>query len=147
MCRSKIPTNFEPEVLKALQKNIRQLFKKEFSDRKALLSEKKQLTGDAESIIITYGNKHEKCQASGQKENIHKWTMLVKLNKKKDNKTLPANIFFEKVRFGLHESFGSEFIDVRADQKGEFEMSFKGWGTFDIPITIFWRREVGLEKE
>ena len=112
-----------------------------------MLSEKKQLAGDLESIIITYGNKHEICPASGSHENTHKWTMFVKLTTKKDNKTLPANKFFEKVRFGLHETFGATYMDVRGDSQGKFEMSFKGWGTFEIPTTIYWKRQVGLERE
>lgn len=73
--------------------------------------------------------------------------MLVKLSTKKGNKPLSANKFFEKVRFGLHETFGAPYMDVRADNQGKFEMTFKGWGTFDIPITLFWKRQVGLERE
>jgi hypothetical protein len=41
--------------------------------------------------------------------------MLVKLINKKDGKALPANKFFEKVRFGLHETFGADYMDVRAN--------------------------------
>ena len=119
---------------------------KEYNSRRAVLGEKKMLAGDLESIVITFGNKHEICPAAGHSENTHKWTMLVKLNTKKDNKPLPANKFFEKVRFGLHETFGATYMDVKADHAGKYEMSFKGWGTFDIPITIYWRREVGMER-
>ena len=130
-----------------MQSKIKKEFGKEFASRKAELASKKLLECDLETIIVTFGNKHELCPAAGSKENIHKWTMLVKLSNKKDGKVLPASKFFEKIRFGLHETFGAEYMDVRANQTGNFEMTFKGWGTFDVPTTIFWRREVGLTRQ
>ena len=53
----------------------------------------------------------------------------------------------EKVRFGLHETFGVEYMDIKANPSGKFEMAFTGWGTFDIPITIHFKRELCLEPE
>ena len=130
MCRAAVPVQFEPEIDEQLQSKIKADHLKEYSARRKDLSDKKLLAGDMESIIITFGNKHELCPAAGYHENTHKWTMLVRLNTKKDNKPLPANKFFEKVRYGLHETFGAPHMDVRANQDGKFEMTFKGWGTF-----------------
>ena len=52
----------------------------------------------------------------------------------------------EKVRFGLHETFGMEYMDVKANPSGKFEMAFTGWGTFEIPVTIHFKRELCLEQ-
>ena len=97
-------------------------------------------------IIVNFGNYHEICKPFGRPDNIHKWTMVVSLQKLSGIK-LPNNKFIEKVRYGLDEdgSFGTLYKDVRVSLKtGDFEMTFIGWGTFDVPITIFWRKEAGL---
>lgn len=63
------------------------------------------------------------------------------------NKDINANRLIEKVRFGLHETFGMDYMDVKANHDGKFEMSFTGWGTFDIPITIHFKRDLCLQPE
>ena len=63
------------------------------------------------------------------------------------NKNINENKMIEKVRYGLHPTFGVDYMDVRAGQKPNFEMTFNGWGTFDIPITIFFRRDLCLSPE
>ena len=50
----------------------------------------------------------------------------------------------EKVRFGLDPSFGVDYMDVKSNADGKFEITFNGFGTFTVPITIFFRRETGL---
>ena len=69
--------------------------------------------------------------------------MFVKFSDKHIN----ANKLIEKVRFGLHPTFGMDHMDVKANPSGKFEMGFKGWGTFDIPVTIHFRRELQLEAD
>mmetsp|Transcript_32792 Transcript_32792/g.50058 ORF Transcript_32792/g.50058 Transcript_32792/m.50058 type:complete len:89 (+) Transcript_32792:960-1226(+) len=51
-----------------------------------------------------------------------------------------------KVRFGLDESFGVDYMDVRAESAKAFEMTFNGWGTFTVPMTIYWKRETGIKE-
>jgi len=63
---------------------------------------------------------------------------------KANDKNVHLSKIIDKVRFGLHETFGAEYIDARADATGKFEKSFTGWGTFDVPTTIFFKRETGL---
>ena len=60
-------------------------------------------------------------------------------------KNIDANRMIEKVRFGLHETFGMDYMDIKAGPSGKFEMGFTGWGTFEIPVTIHFRRELCLE--
>ena len=63
------------------------------------------------------------------------------------NKAIDANRLIEKVRFGLHPTFGMDYMDIKANPSGKFEMAFTGWGTFDIPVTINFRRELCLPPE
>ena len=35
--------------------------------------------------------------------------------------------------------------DVKAGVTKQYEMTFTGWGTFEIPVTLFLRRELGVE--
>ena len=120
---------------------------KEYNALKKILSDKKVLYGDLETIIITYGNYHEICEPAGRPDNIHKWTMAVNLSTKQDGRPLPANKFIEKVRYELDEDFSRPIRDIKADYTGKFELTMKGWGYFVIPITITWRKEVGLESK
>ena len=60
------------------------------------------------------------------------------------NKKVSANRLIEKVRFGLHPTFGMDYMDVKANPSGKFEMAFTGWGTFDIPTTVYFKRELCL---
>ena len=62
-------------------------------------------------------------------------------------RNIEANRMIEKVRFGLHETFGMEYMDIKANPSKKFEMGFKGWGVFEIPITIYFRRELCLPPE
>ena len=69
--------------------------------------------------------------------------MFVKIG----NKNVNANSLIEKVRFGLHPTFGMDYMDVKAGPTQKFEMGFIGWGTFEIPTTIHFKRELCLEPE
>ena len=53
-------------------------------------------------------------------------------------------MLIEKVRFGLHESFGMDHIDVKSNAEGKFEFACNGFGTFEIPMTIYFKRETGM---
>jgi len=68
--------------------------------------------------------------------NKHQWTMFVTFV----DKSIAASNLIEKVRYSLHPTFGADYLDKKADQTGRFEMTFTGWGTFTIPITIFFKR-------
>ena len=81
---------------------------------------------------MVFGNRHELENVKG--ENKHKWTMFVKCADKKLN----AIKLISKVRYGLHETFGAEYLDIMgSNDNTKFEMTMRGWGTFEIPITMF----------
>ena len=67
---------------------------------------------DIKEVKLVYGNKHElvsdpKSTSAGS--NKHKWTIFVKCADKKDG---DAVRYIKKVRYGLHETFGSEYIEI-----------------------------------
>ena len=47
-----------------------------------------------------------------------------------------------KVCFELDETFGTIHNDKK---QAPFELSRIGWGTFNIPISVFFRRETGIK--
>ena len=56
-----------------------------------------------------------------------------------------ASKLIKEVRFGLHETFRIPHKDIKPDNDGKFEMTYTGWGTFSIPITIYFRKGLGME--
>ena len=51
----------------------------------------------------------------------------------------------QKVRIGLHPTFGMDYIDVKAQAGKAFEFSCKGWGSFDMPFTIYFKRQLFMK--
>lgn len=45
--------------------------------------------------------------------------------------------FIQKVTYGLDPTFGTTEVTVKA---APYEMTRIGWGTFDVPITIHFRK-------
>ena len=50
------------------------------------------------------------------------------------------------MRFGLHPTFGVEYKEIKAYEGKNLELSYIGWGTFDVPITIYWKKNIGMEE-
>ena len=97
-------------------------------------------------LVFEVGNKHElvakpKKTRNGLYMNSHRWTAFVRSVKPNP----PMCHFADKVRFGLHETFGVDHIDVRSEAGKNFEISYNGWGTFTVPMTIFWKKKTGLK--
>ena len=75
----------------------------------------------------------------------NKWTAFVKLEDKKIGHNIGWLI--DKVRFGLVDGFDAPYKDIRAlhaRKSGQFSITYVGWGYFDMPITIFWKKETGI---
>ena len=70
--------------------------------------------------------------------NRHNWNVFVRLV---DN-NLDINKYVRKVTFELDETFGTVFNDCKV---APFELGRIGWGTFNIPISIYFRRETGQD--
>ena len=57
---------------------------------------------------------------------------------------LKTERFIDKVELELHETFRTP---KRTLTKAPFELTMTGWGTFDIPIKIYWKKCLNLGPE
>ena len=109
--------------------------------REVELQSQASLERQSKKFTIRYGNEHSLLNrvnpASGREGglNKHQWRVFVRCS-------TSLGLFVEKVKFGIDPSFGKT---ERVVIKPPFEFSAVGWGTFDIPITIYWKR--WLQKE
>jgi transcription initiation factor IIF auxiliary subunit len=99
-------------------------------------------------IQFTVGNRHELVenpkQANSNKnlKNKHKWTCFIELNHPMLKKYTYKLI--DKVDFQLHETFRPPLRTAKSVEGKPIEYSTIGWGTFDVPMTIHWKKEVGI---
>ena len=106
----------------------------------------KSNTGNTIDLKMVYGNRHREVpnpkasKRTAGAMNKHEWVMFVKF----EDKNIKASTLIEKIRFGLHESFGKDHRDIKPSPDGKFEMKYTGWGIFDIPITIYWKHGTGM---
>ena len=69
--------------------------------------------------------------------------MFVKLADSKQS----VSKYVEKVRYGLHPSFGADYIDVKHSANNpDFEFTAKGYAEFIVPITLSLRRGCAPRK-
>lgn len=50
-----------------------------------------------------------------------------------------------KVKFELHETYRDPIRYVKEEKNKEFVLSTNAYGTFDIPMTIFWNPKTGIK--
>ena len=122
---------------------MKKLVPEAFKTQLASLRAENNYSGDFIDLKLIYGNKHEIVPAKANSQNTHRWTMFVKFS----NKNIAETRLIEKVRYGLHPTFGMDYMDVKAGASKNYEMAFTGWGTFWIPITIHFRRDLCLPPE
>ena len=78
--------------------------------------------------------KNPKASKSKKKtKNKHAWKLYVRCASKK----YKTKNFIEKIEIELHETFKKPH---RVINKAPFEYKSKGWGMFEIPITIHWKK-------
>ena len=69
--------------------------------------------------------------------------MFLRLAPTSANKNDSIQKYVEKVKFDLHPSFGVTELSVKSVP---YEMKRVGWGTFEIPVTIYFRRDTGRRE-
>jgi hypothetical protein len=133
MCRSAFNKNFKPKIDIDFESKIKKYHGKEYENRIKMLQELRKKC-DFIKIKLLYGNTHKlienpkKSRTSVDTENKHKWCMFVKAYDYDSSKVI------RKVTFGLHHTFGAKEIEVKS---APFEMIKVGWGSFEIPIKIY----------
>ena len=97
-------------------------------------------------ISFTIGNYHElvknpKKTKKGNELNKHLWIAFVEYS---PDKRLTFR-FIDKVKFGFHESFGFDHKLVKSTFGKRVQWQQIGWGYFDMPITVYFKKETGLK--
>ena len=86
------------------------------------------------SVNFLYGNTHKNIITS--KFNSHEWTFFLKIENGN------TEDYVEKIVVTLHPTFPKPIITLEEDL---FEFTRIGWGVFDIPFEIYWKKWTGLE--
>jgi len=145
LCRADFPESWNPTISKSLQTTIKNKFPTQFNQRKTELATVNQLQATKLRLYFACGNRHElvtnprKARSNPAFTNKHCWTMYVKLKTKNPRDT--ARNYIRKVVYGLDPSFGATEVIVKQEP---FELTKKGWGTFEVPIKIYWERWMKL---
>ena len=93
-------------------------------------------------MIVEYGNTYKEVK-NPINENRHEWTMFVRLvgeHKGKESKLI------EKVRFGLSETSIVDHRIVKPTANQNLQITYRGWGYFNVPITIYWSKQSGIKE-
>ena len=100
-------------------------------------------SGDFRNLTLEYGNRYKEVAAGYRPDNVNKWTMFVKIA---DNEGIRADRLIRKVRYYLCEGFAHEYRDIFPDKNGRFEMTYVGWGTFEVEIEVHFKKELGMAE-
>lgn len=99
-------------------------------------------------IVVDVGNTHVELDNPGHRHrprrstrNHHRWTMFVRCSSHPD---LDLSRYIKCVKFQLHESFSQNRITRR---HAPYEVRREGWGTFEVGVTIVWRRGARVDGE
>ena len=134
MCRELMPMSFMPKIDKKIQRQQKKEYPKEFDESEKELQKIKVLEKDLDRIVIKYGNTHE---AIDQANNKHKWKFFIETFKSKHR----FGDLVDKINIKLHPTFGTTDVSL----KSPYTFSARGWGIFEIPIKIKWKKWTKLE--
>ena len=118
---------------------------------KAHLVQAGMLNEELFGVEFVVGNRHELVKnakklnskyAGGQVENKHRWTVFFELAHPELKKLTYKLV--DKVEFQLHETFRPPLRTFKVRDNSPIEYSTIGWGTFEVPITVFWKKSTGL---
>ena len=143
MCRNSFNIALELKINKILENALKNKFPNEFAIRKQALIDYHKSQENILKIKILYGNTHkivEDPKVSRKNPNLtnkHRWSCFVKVVGDDTSK------FIRKVVFGLHPTFGTTEVQVK---KFPFQITYTGWGTFEIPIKIYWHCNLKIKQ-
>mmetsp|Transcript_9612 Transcript_9612/g.9395 ORF Transcript_9612/g.9395 Transcript_9612/m.9395 type:complete len:193 (-) Transcript_9612:10-588(-) len=141
MCRTKISSKFKLKVDTKIKEEAKEAFPDEFEEMTKKLEELKIEDAKTIKVKVEYGNKHKlvpspsKSRSKPSVSNKHEWTVFVRVA----NEGIKTENIVEKVKFELHETFRNP---TRIIENAPFQLTTKGWGTFEIQITITWKKSL-----
>lgn len=133
------------EVDRDLVEEIRLNFEKEYvARRKEVIEEGKVMAlmkKDVRRVAIGNSYKRVKKTDGEYEKNVHKWVCFARIEGEKHPEK-----YIESVKFELHPTFRPSVIELdKPNLEGSYEISRLGWGTFDIPVTIKFKKNLGLK--
>merc|ERR1712139_324143 len=111
-----------------------------FQKRYDELDKNGNLFKDQIKIQFEVGNRVKKSDVKKNNRTYYDWECFVRI--KNHNEYDIASIM-EKATFELHETFRNPVRDVKKAKNNEFCLGTSGWGTFDIPITLNFKKFTG----
>ena len=133
LCRSDL-INFVPKIDEALFLKISKAFPKEYEARE------KDYELTLSKIIkkkFIYGNSCAQVDDLLGGSNTNKWKLFFRTEENEH-----VDKYIKKLIIELHPTFKPKTIEFT---KGPFELVRLGWGTFNIPIKIYWKDHLNKE--
>ncbi len=138
MCRCVFSKSYIPIIEKQFDEYLLKSFPEEYIQRKKLIDDQLKSIEQYKKIKILFGNRHElitnpkQSRSNSECVNKHRWTCFVEIAGEPD-----ASKLIKKVIFGMHPTFGCSEVNVT---QSPFRISRIGWGTFEIPIKIYFHQ-------
>ncbi|KAL4479958.1 hypothetical protein ABPG74_020474 [Tetrahymena malaccensis] len=145
LCRKEIKNITNLVVDKQKEQYIAQHFPQEFSQRLEEAKKQEKIKSSSMYLTIEYGNRHEdvqnpqQSQSNSEMTNSHRWCCFVNLNVPEGNQSE----YIDRVEFKLHQTFQQPLV---TSNKAPFQVTRTGWGTFQIPIKIYWKNWLKIQQ-
>lgn len=130
--------NFAMVIDTTKQEEIKMQNEEIYNSRLADIREIRFQNNKAFKLTLVYGNKYRN-QTYPNNVLVHFWCCYVKFA----NQGEDISKYIDKVTFVLHETFKDPIHEVT---KAPFQVAGRGWGYFNIPITIEWNPKLKMEK-
>ena len=141
LCRRKHTAALKIDT--AFQKTVKESLPKTFEKRFSQLDNDGLLFADQIKVAFEVGNRCKPADMKGAKgKEFTAWTAFVRL---KDPELGKLSNLISKVKFELHETYRDPIRFVKEEKNKEFALSTTAWGTFDVPMTIFWNPKTGIK--
>lgn len=141
MCREDIDPEYKPVVdkptLKLIKTNFEKEYKKNSREHKKRLEILKKEKLKFVEILIEYGNLHN--YVPTKNKNKHNWKLFVKVV---SPPRLMMSDIVDSVEYQLHNDFGDK---IRKLSSPSFQASFWGWGTFEIPLMLKFKKKLKVQ--
>jgi len=128
ICRSPIPSTFEPNIDKLYTQKLKELYPDEIKDREKYLEELNFLGKEFLRLRINFGNTCELVEHKGN--TVFRWLAHLKLERDED-----AKKYIDYVLFELHPTYpGDKFLKITGHP---YEVQRLARGPFTLHMTIY----------
>ncbi|CAD8064908.1 unnamed protein product [Paramecium sonneborni] len=144
LCRQQYLKNQPLIVNQDLAKKIKDSNPQLYAQRQQQILQQQMMLPNQIKVSVVYGNYYEHIKSNNK--NVNQWILNVKMDYNKDSdraalKNFDINHMIESVTYHLHETFRPNVITVK---QAPFELKRLGWGVFNIPILIKFKKEYNI---